>query len=132
MGYGCCAGSAPRKRVMKYARLYVGPDGETHWQDLEMTMASLPGRTSHGYAWPVTEAIFIEADGPDSRLAEWHHAPARQLVVQLLGEREIETSDGDRRHFGPGDVMLVEDTTGKGHRVYETGPRRTMHIPLAD
>jgi hypothetical protein len=32
------------------------------------------------------------------------------------GEIEIETSLGEKRVFKHGDVLLVEDTTGKGHR----------------
>ena len=45
----------------------------------------------------------------------WHNAPWRQYVVTLSGTWEIETSDGDIRRFGPGDVLLAEDLTGKGH-----------------
>lgn len=116
---------------MKYVHLYAGPDGESHWEDLEMSMAPVPGRQSIGHSWRVTEAIFTESAEVNPALAEWHNAPARQLVVQLFGEQEIEASDGDRRALGAGDIMFVEDTTGKGHRVHAHGPRRTMHVPLA-
>jgi hypothetical protein len=27
----------------------------------------------------------------------------------------VTTSNGERREFGPGDALLVEDTTGAGH-----------------
>jgi len=27
----------------------------------------------------------------------------------------VTTSDGEQREFGPGDVILAEDTVGKGH-----------------
>jgi hypothetical protein len=30
----------------------------------------------------------------------------------------MQTSDGEVRHFRPGDVILVEDTTGKGHTTW--------------
>jgi hypothetical protein len=33
----------------------------------------------------------------------------------LSGELEVEVSDGEIRRFGPGSVILVEDTSGKGH-----------------
>jgi redox-sensitive bicupin YhaK (pirin superfamily) len=37
--------------------------------------------------------------------------------VVLLDEGvEIETSLGKKRVFAPGEVLLMEDTTGKGHR----------------
>ena len=54
--------------------------------------------------------------GDDPVLGEWHTAPQRQYVMFLKGETEIEVSDGEKRHFKTGDVFLVEDTTGKGHR----------------
>ena len=34
----------------------------------------------------------------------------------MHGEIEIETSLGDKRIFKAGEVLLVEDTTGKGHK----------------
>jgi uncharacterized protein (DUF362 family) len=37
----------------------------------------------------------------------------------LTGERE--TSDGDRRSHSPGSVVLLKDTTGKGHRARVVG-----------
>jgi hypothetical protein len=33
----------------------------------------------------------------------------------LKGEYEVEVSGGEKRIFGPGDLLLAEDLTGKGH-----------------
>jgi len=46
---------------------------------------------------------------------DWHNPPRRELVIWLAGEVEFETSDGDIRRVGAGRIILVEDTTGKGH-----------------
>ncbi len=54
--------------------------------------------------------------GDEPALGRWHTAPQRQYVMFLAGETEIEVSDGEKRIFKTGDVFLVEDTTGKGHR----------------
>jgi hypothetical protein len=32
------------------------------------------------------------------------------------GQVEIEVGDGSKRRLGPGDVLLAEDTSGRGHR----------------
>jgi hypothetical protein len=32
----------------------------------------------------------------------------------------MRTSDGESRHFKPGDIILVEDTSGKGHTTWAT------------
>jgi hypothetical protein len=49
--------------------------------------------------------------------ADWlaHVAPERQWVILLSGRAEVSTSDGERREFAPGAVVLFEDITGKGH-----------------
>jgi hypothetical protein len=41
--------------------------------------------------------------------------PSRQGQIFLAGEVEAQASDGTVRRVGPGSVVLVEDTTGKGH-----------------
>lgn len=40
---------------------------------------------------------------------------SRRYVVMISGHREMQVSDGTIFVVGPGDVTLVEDTTGKGH-----------------
>jgi len=55
------------------------------------------------------------------------------LIVQIDGRVELEVSDGEKRVFGPGSVLLLEDTTGKGHvtRSLEPGPRATLIAALS-
>ncbi|HEY91073.1 MAG TPA: hypothetical protein G4O07_04485 [Dehalococcoidia bacterium] len=45
---------------------------------------------------------------------------------------EIETGDGTVRRFGPGDIMLAEDITGRGHisRAVNHRPRKSIFITL--
>lgn len=47
---------------------------------------------------------------------DFHCAPARQFVVSLDAGVEIEVTDGTRRIFPAGTVMLLEDTWGKVRR----------------
>jgi quercetin dioxygenase-like cupin family protein len=63
---------------------------------------------------------------------DWHPAPRRQYVITLFGQGEIELSDGTKRRFGAGDIMLADDTAGRGHitRVVGAEPRRYVTIPL--
>ena len=39
----------------------------------------------------------------------------------VTGSVEATTSDGEARTFGPGVAVLVEDTTGAGHRTRVMG-----------
>ncbi len=84
-----------------------------------------------GFAWSASEAVFLASvrdSGP--ALDRWHTAPARQFVITLSGVTEIEASDGQVRRFGPGEILRVEDTSGKGHRTRYKGARAAVHIPL--
>jgi uncharacterized cupin superfamily protein len=47
--------------------------------------------------------------------SDWHPSSARNLFFVLNGEWQVTASDGESRRFGVGSVLLVEDTTGKGH-----------------
>jgi quercetin dioxygenase-like cupin family protein len=65
---------------------------------------------------------------------DWHNAPQAWFLIVLQGASEVTTSDGQVRRFGPGSVVLLDDTTGKGHRTRAVG--KTDHIaaviPMAD
>ena len=52
----------------------------------------------------------------------------------LSGILEVEVTDGEIRRFGPGAVILVEDTTGKGHVSRIIGEERAFMVasPLVD
>jgi len=46
---------------------------------------------------------------------DWHTAPRETFLVVVQGSVELTVSDGTRRELGPGSVLLMTDTTGKGH-----------------
>jgi hypothetical protein len=116
-------------------RIYTDDDGESHFEDVT------PDMTLERYAsaeWLISEALAVDGlrfrrvvtEFPD----EPHLAPRRQLIVGLAGESEVQVSDGETRRFGPGSVILVEDTTGKGHRTRKIGDtvRETLFITLPE
>lgn len=45
----------------------------------------------------------------------WHNAPQPQYIIYLDGEVEVEASGGEIKVFKKGDVLFVNDLTGKGH-----------------
>ena len=61
-------------------------------------------------------------------------SPRRQYTITLSGAAEIEVGDGTKQQVGPGDVLLAEDLTGKGHitRVVGNEPRFYAVVPLND
>ncbi len=53
--------------------------------------------------------------------SDWQASPARQFMVLLHGSMEMETSDAEAKQFQTGDIILMEDTWGKGHRMRNIG-----------
>jgi hypothetical protein len=98
---------------MRIHNLYADKNGESHWRDIDVEYieTSRAGRLSARL--PATGIIFREVQ-PDYDL-DWHPAPRRQYIINLDAGVEITASDGEKRRIGAGEVVLVEDTWGKGH-----------------
>ncbi len=104
-----------------YTRIYSGDDGLSHFEDLDFKYEDLAGEqtpvapgVSAASASPgiVKGAVFRRfALGNSSK----HSAPRKQYAVVLTGSLVIQTGDGEEREFGPGQVLLMDDTTGEGH-----------------
>lgn len=116
--------------TMRYFRIYAGPDGESHFQDVDIDL--LPGGGQSMLSAPVDVKQLMFRESSADQYITWHPAPRRQFVVTLSGEAEVEASDGEVRRIGPGTIMLAEDTTGKGHITRAVGkdPRISLFITL--
>lgn len=117
---------------MIITRVYATPDGRSHFSEetVDLTDAGQIGRLSQKRT---VEGITFRETDPDYDY-DWHHPPQRQFVVLLDGEIEIEVSGGEQRRFRAGDVLLLEDLTGDGHRTRSIGNtvRRSIFIALPD
>ena len=122
--------AAQTGKPMKITRLYTGPDGQTHAQEIEVKFG--PGGTDAFKLMAGAGAEIRRA--PPGRVADWHTAPRRQYVITLSGRGEVELVDGTKIPLGPGSIDLAEDLTGKGHitRVVGNEDRVTIAIPVSD
>jgi hypothetical protein len=115
-----------RKCMVKYVRLFAGPDGESHFEDVAVELAPVAeyakGIPDVYVSAPRASTALTFLSGPPGWIGDWHPVARRQFMVKLAGETEVVASDGERRQFGPGMVALVEDTTGKGHYSRVLGP----------
>ncbi len=98
---------------MKYTRVYHDEQGETHFETVNVTGEKTEVGLMSDQWFPKT-MTFRDSAGVDD--FDWHNAPQSLFIVMLEGKVEIEVSDGDKRIFETGDVLLMEDTAGKGHR----------------
>lgn len=115
---------------MRVTRVWADERGESHFADREVELedAGPIGRLSK----PIPAAAVVLRENDPGYDYDWHVAPARQFIVLLGGAIEIEVSDGSRRAFRGGDILIMEDTTGRGHRTrhVEARKRRSVFILL--
>jgi len=115
---------------MRVHNLYVDDKGETHFRDIQVEWVEegMAGKLSRRL--PATGIIFRETK-PDYDL-DWHPAPRRQYIINLDAGVQITASDGESRKIGAGEVILVEDTTGKGHlsKAVDNKIRNCIFVPI--
>ena len=120
---------------MRYTRVYADAGGESHFEELETAGETIEAVESDllgtvSITFPVKGIYFREVVQESSD--EPHNAPFPLFIIGLRGTFSIEISSGETREFPPGSVVLVEDTTGKGHTTRRVGdePRATLMAPL--
>jgi len=89
-------------------RIYAGDDGESHFEDLTADQFA-------DIANDVGPGDITVGQRPAGWWQDYHTAPRHQYVVFMAGGAEIEVAGGEKRQFGPGDVLVAEDLTGHGH-----------------
>jgi quercetin dioxygenase-like cupin family protein len=109
---------------VRYVRVYADSEGESHFTDEAMELSPA---TFAPPAPPLSLSAFTPTKqfallvSPAGWFGDWHTAPHRQFFFRLVGEIEIRVSDGEVRRLGPGSILFVEDTTGKGHTTRNVG-----------
>lgn len=111
-------------------RVYSDAVGESHFEDVIVPLVEAGNIGRLSAAIPAKAVVFREVEPT----YDWnfHTAPEKQYIILLDGEIEIETSLGDKRIFKAGEVLLMEDTTGKGHKTRNVQPikRKSIFITL--
>ena len=107
-------------------RMYTGNDGQTHFEDLHRPAEEIQNVAIQAGA----DIVFRRF--PADYFSDWHTAPRRQYIFILSGPMEIGIGDGTTCRFGPGDVVLADDRTGKGHTTRSLGvPRVSATVAVA-
>lgn len=123
--------SAP---TLSYARLYVDTEGVSHYGDAELQLSL------EDYAPPANPiAVHALTDSGSATLVflppgtseDWHPAPRHQFAIIVRGTVEVTAGDGEARRFGPGDIVLLEDTTGIGHQTRVVGDEGNLTVMVA-
>ena len=115
---------------MRIHNLYADPSGESHWRDIEVEWIEETRSGKLSKRFPASGIIFREA--PATYDLDWHPAPRRQYIINLDAGVQITASDGESRVIGAGEVLLVEDVSGKGHLSQAVGGqlRHCIFVPI--
>jgi hypothetical protein len=114
---------------MRIHNLYTDATGESHFRDIEIDWVEERRGSKLSKRLPATGLFFRETKADND--LDFHNAPRRQYIVNLDAGVRLTASDGESRVIGPGEVILVEDTTGKGHRSQGLGQlRHSIFIPI--
>ena len=108
----------PTITKVTYHRIYADAQGGSHFDTVTVEQSSCDRSTSgcpvlrlKGRPRIKASLLYVSAR-LDRRLAPLSH-PA--VPCPHVGSVEMETTDGTKRRFKPGDLVLLEDTRGKGH-----------------
>jgi quercetin dioxygenase-like cupin family protein len=102
----------------RYVNLFADTDGSSHFRELmsELFSTEFAPRIPPLFLSSPIESQQVSFFGaPAGWKSDWHPSSGRHLFIVMSGEWEITASDGEVRTFSSGDVILVEDTKGKGH-----------------
>lgn len=113
---------------MNITRIFSDEKGETHFETIEISFID---QGDIGFLSEIVEVKKLQFRKVSADYDyDFHCAPQKQYIVLLNGGVEIETSLGEKRKFQTGEIILVEDITGKGHKTknLELKERQSLFI----
>lgn len=106
--------------TLSYARIYSDETGISHFGDDEIAWSRLP--SLEAWTTPLLEARSVGFLRLPAGFSQgFHPSPRKQFLVVMQGLFEITAGSGEKRVFPPGSVLLVQDTTGQGHKTRNAG-----------
>jgi hypothetical protein len=90
--------------IMEVIHIYAGADGVSHVNRVKVLGSPKPLPADGVIATSIAQGT-----------EDWHKAPAKTFTINVVGDIEGEVGDGTRVKIGKGDLVYLEDLTGKGH-----------------
>jgi len=119
---------------IKCSRTFADANGESHFGSRSIELAAGDFAPP---APPLEVSEIVQAQhgflrAPAGWYGDWHPTPKYQVMCLLAGSLQVSVSDGETRRFDPGSIVVLEDTTGRGHttRVVSSDPAILMFAQL--
>ena len=94
---------------MAFFRQFMDEKKDSHVEDLD------PAIIEKIKGWQKAKAYRLVVIPPGTFL-DWHAAAGNNVIVTIQGEIEFGYTDGSTRVYKPGDMRMVYDTEGLGHK----------------
>ena len=110
--------------AIEYLRIFADAKDCSRFETWNIQMASndyAPPAVPLNTSTPASARNIVFLELPAGWFGDWHPTPVRQWLIFMTGACEFETGDGQRLMRKAGDAVLLEDTTGKGHRTRVLG-----------
>jgi hypothetical protein len=107
---GACAADTPLEpargpdKIMEVIHIFADENGVSHVNRVKVVGSPKP-----------LPADAVIASSIGRGVEDWHQAPAKTFTINVVGDIEGEVSDGTKVRIGKGDLVYLEDLTGKGH-----------------
>lgn len=111
---------------MNITRIFSDEKGETHFENLEIPLVDQGNIGFLSETLEVKQLQFRQVSADYDY--DFHCAPQKQYIVLLDGGVEIETSLSEKRKFQTGEILLVEDVMGKGHKTKNLEPKERKSL----
>lgn len=118
-----CRGEQQLSNI-EYLRIFADEEGCSHFEiktiDLESKDYAPPAPSLNTSILATADnLVFLEL--PIGWYGDWHPTPVRQWLILMTGMCELEVEDGDKVIRKAGDVVMLDDLTGKGHQTKVIG-----------
>jgi quercetin dioxygenase-like cupin family protein len=125
--------AAQRGTSITMTRLYASTDGQAHAEETKVNLRPSTLRAGLDESAPLKVSGARFTRWPPGYVWEWHTASQRQYVITVSGRGEVELAGGQKIQLSPGQIVLAEDVTGKGHTTRSLGPEDLvlLLVPLA-
>lgn len=100
---------------MKITTIAVDAQGHSFFTETELAQTGNPLRRAQAKNQDVSSWQMALAQ--PGHVQDFTRAPEPQMVGIMSGSMMLTVSNGESRAFARGDMVLLKDTTGQGHRM---------------
>jgi len=118
---------------IEYLRIFADEEGCSHFEiktiELEAKDYAPPAPfLNTSKLESADNSVFLEL--PLGWYGGWHPTPVRQWVILMTGICEFQAGDGEKVTRKAGDVVMLDDLTGKGHQTKVLGDESVRMVAI--